>query len=253
MKYGINKLALISVRAKASDRDEIVTQLLFGEIFTIVDETEKWIKIINHFDSYEGWICKKQYKDISKEQFDLLSKSPYEICLDKFSVLNNIIINDEILIPTGSILYNLKEDLVSFLDTKYIFKGKIASKDFKDVEKYAMKFLNSPYLWGGKGIMGIDCSGFTQLVYSLCGISIPRDASEQEKKGKVIYSVNDSEKGDLVFFKNDKEKINHVGIYLGNNNIIHASGKVRIDRVDDQGIFKSGSKTHNFHSIKRLF
>lgn len=253
MKYGINKLSLISVRAKSSDRAEIVTQLLFGEIFTIVDETEKWIKIINHFDSYEGWICKKQCKEIDKEQFHLLSNSPYEISLDKLSVLNDINTNDEIIITKGSILYNLREGLVSFLDTKYIFKGKIASKDFKDVEKYSIKFLNSPYLWGGKGCMGIDCSGFTQLVYSFCGISIPRDASEQEKKGKVISSVSNAERGDLVFFNNDKEKINHVGIYLGNNNIIHASGKVRIDRVDDQGIFKSGSKTHNFHSIKRLF
>ena len=252
MNYGINKLALIPVRVKANDRTEIVTQLLFGEIFTIVDETEKWIKIINHFDSYEGWICKKQYKEISKEQFHLLAESPYEICLDKFSVLNNIITNDEISISTGSILYNLREDLVSGLDTKYIFKGKIASKDFKDVEKYAMKFLNSPYLWGGKGFMGIDCSGFTQLIYFLCGITIPRDASEQEKKGKVISSVSDAEKGDLVFFKNDNEKINHVGIYLGSNNIIHASGEVRIDRVDDEGIFKLNTKTHNFHSIKRL-
>ena len=253
MNYGINKLALIPVRAKADDRSEIVSQLFFGEIFTIIDKNIKWIKISNRNDNYQGWICKKQYKEISEEQFHFLSNSPYEICLDKHSVLRNSISDNEIIISTGAILYNYKRGLVSILEDKYIYEGKIASKNIKEIEKYAMQFYKSPYLWGGKSFMGIDCSGFTQVIYFLCGMTIPRDASEQEKIGKQISFISSAKTGDLIFFQNDNSKINHVGIYLGRDKIIHASGEIRIDRVDDEGIFKLNSKTHNFHSIKRLF
>ena len=253
MNYGINKLSIIPVRAKADDRSEIITQLLFGEIFNIIDKNIKWIKISNRNDNYQGWICKKQYKEISEEQFHLLSNSPYEICLDKHSVLRNSITDNEIIISTGAILYNYKRGLVSILEDDYKFEGKIASNNFKDVEKYAMQFLKSPYLWGGKGFMGIDCSGFTQVIYFLCGMTIPRDANEQEKIGKQISSISYAKKGDLIFFQNDNSNINHVGIYLGANKIIHASGEVRIDMVNDEGIFTMKSKSHNFHSIKRLF
>ena len=118
----------------------------------------------------------------------------------------------------------------------------------------ALMYLNAPYLWGGRSPLGIDCSGFTQMVYRLQGVDLPRDAYQQAEVGTTLSFVEESEAGDLAFFDNNEERITHVGIILENNHIIHASGKVRIDRIDQQGIFKKelGTHTHKLRLIKSI-
>ena len=114
-----------------------------------------------------------------------------------------------------------------------------------------MLFLNSPYLWGGKSFLGIDCSGFTQLVFSLCGIKIPRDAYQQIELGKKL-NFSEKKPGDLIFFINERDRIHHVGIALKDDKIIHASGKVGIDTLNKDGILNNGIISHKYHSTVRI-
>ena len=138
----------------------------------------------------------------------------------------------------------------------YRFDG-LTTAGFTKKEKLAenaLMYLNAPYLWGGRSPLGIDCSGFTQMVYRLQGVDLPRDAYQQAEVGTTLSFVEESEAGDLAFFDNNEERITHVGIILENNHIIHASGKVRIDRIDQQGIFNKelGTHTHKLRLIKSI-
>jgi len=109
-------------------------------------------------------------------------------------------------------------------------------------------------LWGGRSPFGIDCSGFTQMVYKLCGMPLKRDAWMQAEQGQDIHLLDETQPGDLAFFDNEEGRIIHVGILTTKNRIIHASGKVRLDSIDHQGIFNSETKryTHNLRLLKRL-
>ena len=124
----------------------------------------------------------------------------------------------------------------------------------KKLIENALMYLNAPYLWGGRSPLGIDCSGFTQMVYRLQGINLPRDAYQQAEVGTTLSFIEESDPGDLAFFDNNEGKITHVGIILEENHIIHASGKVRIDRIDQQGIFNTeiGTHTHKLRLIKSI-
>ena len=142
---------------------------------------------------------------------------------------------------------------LKILNHKFEGESILPQKSKNKLTETAYFFLNAPYLWGGKSILGIDCSGFTQLVFSLSGIQIPRDAYQQEKIGESVDFV-DIKPFDLVFFINDKNRVHHVGIALENSQIIHASGQVRIDSLTNEGIIHSLSNelTHRLHSIKRI-
>ena len=253
MEYGICILGIIPLRNEANDQSEIVSQILFGQHFKILEIKPKWINILLANDNYEGWICEKQFEEINYEDYDNLSVNEFPLVSCIFSNVQNLNSKEIIPISMGATLPFYNNNVVKIRKHTFKFKGDIASKKTNDLIKYAYKLLNAPYLWGGKSILGIDCSGFTQLVFSLCGISIPRDAYQQAELGETVTLKNIKPK-DLVFFINDKNKVYHVGIALENYQIIHASGKVRIDQLNHKGIINSKTKelTHRLHSIKRI-
>lgn len=251
--FGICNLAIIPLRSEPNDRSEIVSQILFGEHFEVTEELKQWSKVRMQYDGYEGWIDSKQFQVIMESQYNQLSQ-------DKI-VLNSDLIeyitapnNQLIPIPLGAVLSFLQNSSIN--TNKYDFEGTTISeiKPKSNLINTAFMYLNAPYLWGGKTPFGIDCSGFTQMVYKLNGYKLLRDASQQAAQGEALSFIEESEPGDLAFFDNEEGKIIHVGIIMENNYIIHASGKVRIDRLDHLGIYNAevNRHTHKLRVIKKI-
>ena len=253
MEYGICILGLVPLRKQSNDQSEMVSQILFGQHFRILEVKTNWVNIVLSSDNYNGWICSKQYQEITYEDYENISLNKFPLVSTNYSHIESLDNNEIIPITLGAVLPFFNNGTIKIRKRKYKFYDKISSQSSDDIIKYALQLLNTPYLWGGKSILGIDCSGFTQLVYSLCGLNIPRDAYQQAEIGiKVnIKSIID---GDLVFFVSDKNRIHHVGIAIQQNQIIHASGKVRIDLLSEKGIIhhQSNELTHRLHSIKRI-
>ena len=253
MKYGLSNLSIIPVRSEATDLSEMVNQILFGEQYKIIESRKKFSKIRLAHDKYEGWICNKQLLEIDKVDYDNLLSSEKNYTTD---VLDIIKCDSFQTIVMGSVLPKIQDSIFKFNNTDYTFEGlTVIGKQEKEILiTNAMMYLNSPYLWGGRTPFGVDCSGLSQMVYRLNGIDIPRDADEQSEVGTTLSFVEESEPGDLAFFDNAEGKIVHVGIILENSHIIHASGKVRIDRIDQQGIFNTdlSSHTHKLRLIKQI-
>ena len=251
--FGICNLAIIPLRIEPNDRSEIVSQVLFGEHFEVLETQKLWAKIKLQYDDYEGWIDSKQFQPISKEDFNTLSTQEIILngdLIDYITGDNNFMMP----IPLGASLSFLDDSNIN--KTNYDFEGaKVGGvKPKSELIKTAFMYLNAPYLWGGKTPFGIDCSGFTQMVYKLNGYKLLRDASQQSSQGDALSFIEESEPGDLAFFDNDEGKIIHVGIIMENNYIIHASGKVRIDRIDHLGIYNAETNrhTHKLRVIKKI-
>jgi hypothetical protein len=246
MILGICNLSIVPVRIVDSDKSEMINQLIYGDIIEILEEKEKWVKIKSVFDDYIGWIDKKQYFKIDDNITIDLNKPVYSIDLVEFIENNN---NELVTIPIGSDISN-----ISLMNHKFDGKTISGKNNRNSIVNTALSFLNSPYLWGGKTPFGIDCSGFTQMVYKINGYKLSRDAKDQANQGETLSFIEESEAGDLAFFNNDQGDIIHVGIILQNNHIIHASGKVRIDRIDHSGIYNNdlNKHTHSLRYIKKI-
>lgn len=251
--FAICNLAIIPLRAEPSDRSEIVSQVLFGEHFEVLVVDKQWSRIKLQYDNYEGWVDTKQYQLISENSYKQLSKDAIILSSDLVeyvSTPNNILIP----IPLGASLSFLNHSEIN--TENFDFEGMRISgvKAKTDIINTAFMYLNAPYLWGGKTPFGIDCSGFTQMVYKLNGYTLLRDASQQSTQGEALSFIEESETGDLAFFDNEEGNIIHVGIIMDNNYIIHASGKVRIDRLDHLGIYNAelNKHTHRLRVIKKI-
>jgi hypothetical protein len=250
--FGICNLAIVPVRAEASDRSEITSQLLFGEHFEILHAQGSWLRIRIQYDQYEGWIDAKQQQPVTAEQFAQLSADPVVLNGD---LIEYVTAPDNFLmpVPLGASLSFLNHPEINV--QKFQFDGLRTSglKAKSHIVETAFLYLNAPYLWGGKTPFGIDCSGFTQMAYKLNGHKLLRDASQQAVQGEALSFIEESQPGDLAFFDNDEGRITHVGIIMADNYIIHASGKVRIDRLDHLGIYNSetGRHTHKLRVIKK--
>ena len=246
MILGICNLSIVAVRIVDSDKSEMINQLIYGDIIEILEEKEKWVKIKSVFDDYIGWIDKKQYFKIDDNITVDLKNPVYCIDLVEFIENNN---NELVTIPIGSDISN-----ISLMNHKFEGKTISGKNNRNSIVNTALLFLNSPYLWGGKTPFGIDCSGFTQMVYKINGYKLSRDAKDQANQGETLSFIEESEAGDLAFFNNDQGDIIHVGIILQNNHIIHASGKVRIDRIDHSGIYNNdlNKHTHSLRYIKKI-
>jgi hypothetical protein len=246
MILGICNLSIVPVRIEDSDKSEMINQLIYGDIIEILEEKEKWVKIKSVFDDYIGWIDIKQYFKIDDNIKLDLNNPIYSINLVEFIENNN---NELVTIPIGSDISN-----ISLMNHKFDGKTISGKNNRNSIVNTALLFLNSPYLWGGKTPFGIDCSGFTHMVYKINGYKLYRDAKDQANQGKTLSFIEESEAGDLAFFNNDEGDIIHVGIILQNNHIIHASGKVRIDRIDHSGIYNNdlNKHTHSLRYIKKI-
>jgi cell wall-associated NlpC family hydrolase len=254
MEYGISKIAIIPIRAEGSERSEMVSQLLFGETYAVTEWQDKWVKIITSFDDYEGWISRVQFTALSVEDYQKLQQAPFELTTQLVTPVTKQKDSSTLHLAAGSTLrffdngncmINGDESTVSDLSN--------ANTD-TDLMATAKGYLNSPYLWGGRTHFGIDCSGFVQTVYKQHGINLKRDASQQAEQGVVVDFLQSATAGDLAFFDNDEGRIVHVGIMLNNEQIIHASGRVKIDTIDDQGIYSQEFRkhTHKLRIIKRV-
>lgn len=256
MTFGICNLNIIPLKAEASDTSEMVSQILFGEHFKVLEVKKNWLYIKLGFDGYQGWIDAKQVVEITEDQFLGFKDAK---CYFSTELLNYISTDKQNLIPIsiGSILPNLTKNTFQINDSNYTFDGVVRTgKGIKsDLIETAFIYLNAPYLWGGKSPFGIDSSGFTQMVYKINGYKLFRDAAQQAKQGEVLSFIEESEPGDLAFFDNDEGTIIHVGIILANNYIIHVSGKVRLDRLDQSGIYNEelNKHTHKLRLIKKIF
>src|ERR1700744_4544853 len=252
MEYGICNLAMIPVRAEANELSEMVSQLLFGETFEILEWVEKWARIVTTDDHYTGWV--------SRLQFTMLGHLAYQQLKREHSPLTYGAVTQAwkksdytiLYLPVGSSLAFLEGNTCKIVNEKFEIIG--PKGDIENFVTTAKSFLNAPYLWGGRTHFGIDCSGFTQAVYRLRGVQLQRDASMQVNQGELVKSLEDIKLGDLAFFHNDKGNVTHVGIMLNKEYITHASGRVKIDMLDETGIYSEQQQrhTHRLHSIKQL-
>jgi hypothetical protein len=247
MQYGICNLSIISQRAEPSDTAEQVSQLLYGEHFKILETRKYWSRIRNSFDGCEGWLANNQFKIISEEEYKMFDADENEISND----YTDFISDGKSLIPLviGSCV-----NATTLLNHSFEGSSNTGLKSREELINAALYYLNTPFLWGGKTPFGIDNGGLTQMTYKLCGYKLLRDAEQQCTQGEPLSFIEESEQGDLAFFDDKEGKIVHVGIIMKNNYIIHAFGKVRIDRIDHTGIFNEeiGRYSHQLRVIKRI-
>lgn len=260
MQYTVCCVPVSPLRIEPSHKTEMTTQQLFGEKSIIIETGMDpvaigWVKIKMKYDGYEGWCQQSHLAEIDEEHY---TKTDKDLTADW---VNEVDYNGHrMYVPLGSSLSAFKNGKAFWRKNAVHFAGEIWNPEEikitpKIIKQVAYKFLNTSYLWGGKSVFGIDCSGFAQMTYKFLNVHLPRDAWQQVEKGTAINFLQESHCGDLAFFDNDEGRITHVGILLNEHEIIHSSGKVRVDKIDTQGILNLDTKqrTHKLRIIKRYF
>ncbi|MDR0810682.1 MAG: C40 family peptidase [Paludibacter sp.] len=262
--YAINLIPILPLRANAAEESELITQILYGEIVTVLELIERWARVENFADGETGWVDRKMLTFIDKEQFDEYAQTmtlrtyyPITECRD-FTNYDN---GEKLLLPGGSVVHNNNWEFKTInnspvFNTSDIFYQMFTpqNSDGDFIVQKAKEYLNAPYLWGGKCIFGIDCSGLVQVVYAIAGVQLPRMSRRQAECGSEVHFLEDARAGDLAFFGKEGSAISHVGILLNSSQILHASGWVKIERIDNHGIISSvtGKHTHVLRTIKRI-
>jgi hypothetical protein len=254
MKTAINFLSVIPMRKEPAHRSEMVSQLLFSEYAEILEEEKDFVRVKCLYDGYDGWVQANQLTVVE----EILSTNTYIETWSQEVSVNGIIVRASMCSPVympGKIISIANREIQYLKAGENSFWNSSEKKFTKsNLEFIYQKFLNTPYLWGGRSVFGIDCSGFVQQVYKMFGVKLLRDAYLQAEQGISVGNIDETILGDLAFFHNENGRIVHVGIVLENNQIIHSSGKVRIDTIVKDGIVnnESGKRTHQLHSIRRV-
>lgn len=256
-QYAICRVAVAPLRPEHSDTAEISSQLLFGEQVEILEDIDRWFRVRKAYDGYEGWVDFKQLQNISAEQYQ---QNQHCAHLAPAAPLNVIVAADgsNYYLSPGSNLPAYADGYCYLgadkFEVSFTPKKPYAGTSIADIVATARFFKNVPYQWGGRSLFGIDCSGFVQTVFKLNGIQLNRDAWQQGEQGTTVDFLPEVKAGDVAFFDNDKGHIVHVGIMLGPNEIIHASGRVKIDPMDNEGIYSAelGRYTHKLRIVKRF-
>ncbi len=259
LAFAVCKVAVAPLRKEASNRSEMVSQVLFGEKIIIkeIGENNGWIRVMCEWDEYEGWLKEGQVQIIDKKLYKKEIQAISSNIHDCFTFQDN-----HSLLPLGASLFGIKGKNFDWLP-EFSFKGKkckLTQQIFnrENIILQARLYLGVAYLWGGRTQMGIDCSGLVQMVFRAFNQALPRDAAQQIEKGTTVDFLINAQAGDLAFFDNEDGKIIHVGILLNNHEILHAtesSGCVVIDNIDNGGIISKLHKkrTHQLRMIKNLF
>lgn len=259
MQYGVCGLSAIPMRKEPADASEMVNQVLFGECFQVLEGNKKWAYIKLAHDTYEGWVDLKQIIPCTADYFEYNRSQNPVLSAELIDLVSQENPAEVFPVFLGSTLpfYSSKSEECKIADSTYGFNGETISgrRNREEMLQQAYKYLNAPYQWGGRTPAGIDCSGLTQMIYRLSGMAIPRDSGDQAQLGDTLSFIEESEPGDLAFFDNEEGRIIHVGILLQDNHILHAHGQVRIDSLDQSGIFnrQRNTHTHKLRVIKKLF
>jgi hypothetical protein len=263
--FAINHCTVTPVRQEPSEGSEQLTQLLFGEVCEVLDRLPRWTKIRSTLDGQEGWVDFKMLTHVGDEAIRREAKGEGVISVP-MAIATDMETSEELMLTLGTRLPNYAHGTFEVLGKQYLIDPACVNEAIRlggDKEKgeeicdIAQTLLNAPYLWGGKNAMGMDCSGFTQVVYAAMGVNLLRNAREQMTQGELVPSLAEAQPGDLAFFDHaDRDpkatNISHVGLLLSPMEIIHCSGCVHIDTIDEQGIhLLDGSLTHHLVCIKR--
>ena len=256
---GICFQAFIPMRRDPDERSEMISQVLYGESFTILENRNILNYSLIHLDhdDYEGWIDSKCISSLTENDKNYLSSADIEISHNIFSSLKSSKTPFPLIIGCGSTVRHKEKKVIDLTENDYSYSENIEKVLIDNLRlnliKFGQNLVGIPYLWGGRSGFGIDCSGLCQNLFKQVGIKIPRDSGLQSTIGMNI-NIEESQAGDLAFFENQDGKIVHVGMIIGQNLILHASGKVRIDKIDSQGIFSNEMNryTHKLSVIKKI-
>ena len=258
---GIALHSIVPLRAEAREGAEQLTQMLFGETCTILEEKPRWYRIKLDSDGQEGWADSKMITPMSEKEYHAYKKAYASAATISYPMTYAISENNGQTIPltAGTRLTNYQNGRFEVLGVGFRIDANMVITQPLELQEPTLLqtvrfFLNVPYLWGGKNAMGMDCSGFTQVIMSLFGKSLPRNASEQVALGEKIANLSEAKAGDLAFFDHNDGKISHVGLVIDSERVIHCSGRVKVEKLDLNGIFnaENGEYSHHLVSIKRI-
>ena len=265
-EYVMNHCPVTPVREEPSHAAEQATQLLFGEVCEVMDRRSSWTKIRSTMDGQVGWVVSKMMTPISHEEVERYQQADVMgVVATPMAVATDTRTGEQMMLTIGTRLPYYKKGTFEVLGKRYKInprcvyevKGDRLEVKGEDDVRVAQSLLNVPYLWGGKNMMGYDCSGFTQTVYRVFGINLLRNAREQVTQGQVVSSLAEAQPGDLVFFDHsdrnpEATKITHVGMLIGPTEVIHCAGYVHVDKIDEMGIrLANGKLSHHLVQIKR--